>query len=720
MEFRQKALSKLQSPEELDIPVRFARPQGWLVLAVTLVVLAAARRVGRDRHRALQAAPRPASSTHGQGSYLLQSPLAGQVTAVLAKEGEQLAAGAPLLTVRTAQRRAGRPQPSPRAGSPRSPPRSAPSWPPARTWPASNASPARATRWSRCSTSPATTPPRSRVGAPVDLTVQTVLRPAVRRAARPCPRGRPRAADPAADHRLPRRRRSWASSLLRAGPTGRGRRSGWTRSPRTKSGYRWSLRRRPAAPPALHDAVSGSVRLSRAAPDRLAAAVTPPPATGRAARPPPAARRRPAAAARPAPAARSGLAARRARRRHKPSAPPPCCRWRPWSAAPPRWPWCSAHYGRHVPLEELRIACGVSRDGSRASNVLKAARGYGLDAKGMQMEPAALAQVRAPAILFWEFNHYVVYDGIGRRFGRRGVRINDPGARPPFRVDGGVRHQLHRCRADLRARRRLPARRPQAGTCSARCPPGCAAPAGTLLAALLASFLLVVAGRRCPALSRDVHRHVPARRPDLAAGRALRVDGRRCSPLTAAAHRRAAGQPAARADHLLHAEQRPLPAASAADCPSPSSPSATPPTSSSVSSPTTRSPRRSPATWPPQASTPWSSLLYAVLLWTYDPQLTLIGIGMALFNVAGDAGGGPDCARTRHAETARGHRAADQHLLRRPAADRDDEGDRRRERLLPPLGRAARRHPGRAAAARGAQRLARPWSRRRWPRSTAR
>ncbi|NED32022.1 NHLP family bacteriocin export ABC transporter peptidase/permease/ATPase, partial [Streptomyces sp. SID8499] len=86
-----------------------------------------------------------------------------------------------------------------------------------------------------------------------------------------------------------------------------------------------------------------------------------------------------------------------------------------------------AHYGRHVPLEELRIACGVSRDGSRASNLLKAARGYGLTAKGMQMDTAALAEVKAPAILFWEFNHYVVYDGTGRRLGRRGVYVNDPG-----------------------------------------------------------------------------------------------------------------------------------------------------------------------------------------------------------------------------------------------------------------------------------------------------
>ncbi|PJT49735.1 NHLP family bacteriocin export ABC transporter peptidase/permease/ATPase, partial [Streptomyces albidoflavus] len=86
-----------------------------------------------------------------------------------------------------------------------------------------------------------------------------------------------------------------------------------------------------------------------------------------------------------------------------------------------------AHHGRHVPLEELRIACGVSRDGSRASNVLKAARSYGLTAKGMQMEPAALREVRAPAVLFWEFNHYVVHEGFLRRPGRRGaVRLNDP------------------------------------------------------------------------------------------------------------------------------------------------------------------------------------------------------------------------------------------------------------------------------------------------------
>ncbi len=159
------------------------------------------------------------------------------------------------------------------------------------------------------------------------------------------------------------------------------------------------------------------------------------------------------------------------------------------------------HYGRHVPLEELRIACGVSRDGSRASNLLKAARSYGLTAKGMQMDLAALAEVRAPAILFWEFNHYVVYDGMGRRFGRRGVYVNDPakGRRfvPMEEFDGsftGVVLVLEPGEGFTRGGRKpgvlgaMPAR--LRGT------------AGTLPAAVLASLLLVAVGAAVPALSR--------------------------------------------------------------------------------------------------------------------------------------------------------------------------------------------------------------------------
>jgi NHLM bacteriocin system ABC transporter peptidase/ATP-binding protein len=82
-----------------------------------------------------------------------------------------------------------------------------------------------------------------------------------------------------------------------------------------------------------------------------------------------------------------------------------------------------------VPLERLRIACGVSRDGSKAANILRAARAYGLDAQGMQMEPGDLSlRIAPPAILFWEFNHFVVWEGTGRRFGRRAVFVNDPKA----------------------------------------------------------------------------------------------------------------------------------------------------------------------------------------------------------------------------------------------------------------------------------------------------
>ncbi|WP_327417798.1 NHLP family bacteriocin export ABC transporter peptidase/permease/ATPase subunit [Streptomyces sp. NBC_01233] len=159
------------------------------------------------------------------------------------------------------------------------------------------------------------------------------------------------------------------------------------------------------------------------------------------------------------------------------------------------------HYGRFVPLEELRIACGVSRDGSRASNLLKAARGYGLKAKGMQMDLAALAEVRAPAVLFWEFNHYVVYDGTGRRLGRRGVYVNDPGKGRRFvpmdEFDTSFTGVVLTFEPGDGFRRG--GRKP--GVLGAM-PARLRGTSGTMAAAVVSSLLLVAVGASVPALSR--------------------------------------------------------------------------------------------------------------------------------------------------------------------------------------------------------------------------
>jgi len=85
-----------------------------------------------------------------------------------------------------------------------------------------------------------------------------------------------------------------------------------------------------------------------------------------------------------------------------------------------------AHYGKWLPLEEVRNACGVSRDGSSAKMILRAARHYGLDAKGYRTSPEAL-EGKQPAIIHWNFEHFVVFRGFDSK-GR--ACLNDPAAGP--------------------------------------------------------------------------------------------------------------------------------------------------------------------------------------------------------------------------------------------------------------------------------------------------
>ena len=80
------------------------------------------------------------------------------------------------------------------------------------------------------------------------------------------------------------------------------------------------------------------------------------------------------------------------------------------------------YFGKFIPLEQMRIETGVSRDGCNAANIMRCAKKYGLECHGYRKEPDALKSMSLPCIIFWEFNHFVVLEGFKGKY----AYLNDP------------------------------------------------------------------------------------------------------------------------------------------------------------------------------------------------------------------------------------------------------------------------------------------------------
>lgn len=81
-----------------------------------------------------------------------------------------------------------------------------------------------------------------------------------------------------------------------------------------------------------------------------------------------------------------------------------------------------AYFGKHLPLEQMRVETGVSRDGCNAGNIMRAAKKYGIECHGYRKELDGLRELEMPCIIHWNFNHFVVFEGFKGKY----AYINDP------------------------------------------------------------------------------------------------------------------------------------------------------------------------------------------------------------------------------------------------------------------------------------------------------
>ena len=81
-----------------------------------------------------------------------------------------------------------------------------------------------------------------------------------------------------------------------------------------------------------------------------------------------------------------------------------------------------AYWGKHVPLEQMRVETGVSRDGCNARNIMRAAKRFGMECHGYRKEPEALKTLEMPCLIHWNFNHFVVLEGFKDEY----AYLNDP------------------------------------------------------------------------------------------------------------------------------------------------------------------------------------------------------------------------------------------------------------------------------------------------------